>query len=69
MRGKSLGDTQVQNLIELLGVNLQGEAQRLWKMQIPDELLEEYTRAAVESVMLQMHALRTATDAASEPRH
>jgi hypothetical protein len=26
VHGKSVGDTQVQNLIDLMGVNLQGEA-------------------------------------------
>jgi hypothetical protein len=37
-------------------------------METPEELIEEYTRAAVESVMLQMHALRTAIDAETDPR-
>jgi len=63
MHGKSVGDAQVQNLIDLLGGNLQGEAQRFRETGIPEELIEEYTRAAVESVMLQMHTLRVASDA------
>ncbi|GJD74114.1 hypothetical protein [Methylobacterium goesingense] len=68
VQGKSVGDAQVQNLIELLGVNLQGKAKRLREMEIPEELIEEYTRAAVESVMLRMHALHTATDGEAESR-
>ncbi|KQQ27120.1 hypothetical protein ASF58_24585 [Methylobacterium sp. Leaf125] len=67
MQGKSVGDDQVQSLIELLGVNLQDKAQRLRDREIPLELIEEYTRAAAESVMLQMHALRIATGGEAEP--
>lgn len=60
MQGREDEDVQIQRLIELLGVNLQGEAQRLRENATPEELIEEYTRAAVESVMLRMQALRVA---------
>ena len=61
-----VGDPQVQNRVAAIGTNLQAEAQRLRDLAIPEELIEEYTRAAVEGVMLRMHALKAASDADPE---
>ena len=48
-----------------MGVKLREEAQRLRDMAIPEELIEEFTRAAVERVMLRMHAAHTVFDTSS----
>lgn len=60
LAGRSVEDADVQNLFEALGVSLQEEAQRLRERAVPEELIEEYTKAAVERVMLRMHAIRVA---------
>jgi hypothetical protein len=38
-------------------------------METPEELIEEYSRAAVENVMLPMHTLRIASDEKAGPQH
>jgi hypothetical protein len=60
LTGRSVEDADVQNLFEALGVSLQEEAQRLREQEVPEDLIEEYTRAVVEKVMLRMHAIRVA---------
>ncbi|WP_156376076.1 hypothetical protein [Methylobacterium sp. Leaf117] len=60
-----VGDLQFQDLVASMGVKLREEAQRLRDMATPEELIEEFTRAAVERVMLRMHATHTAFDTSS----
>ena len=61
LTGRGVEDADVQNLFEALGVGLQEEAKHLREREVPEDLIEEYTRAAVERVMLRMHAIRVAT--------
>ncbi|WP_156399135.1 hypothetical protein [Methylobacterium sp. Leaf466] len=62
LTGRSVEDADVQNLFEALGVSLQEEAQHLREREVPEDLIEEYTKAAVERVMLRMHAIRVAAE-------
>ncbi|WP_264048440.1 hypothetical protein [Methylobacterium flocculans] len=66
MHGRDAGDAQVRNLMEVLSLNLRAEAQRLRGLEVSEELIDEYARAAVESVMLRMQALREGPDARSD---
>lgn len=58
MHGRGTGDAPLRNLMEILSLNLRAEAQRLRGLGVGEELIEEYTRAAVETVVLRIHALR-----------
>ena len=60
-----VGDPQFQDLVASMGVKLREEAQRLRDMATPEELIEEYTRSAVERVMLRMHAAHAVFDKSS----
>lgn len=61
----NVGDPQFQNLVALMGAKLRDEVQRLRDIATPEELIEEYTRSAVERVMLRMHAAHAASDTSS----
>ena len=63
MRGRDAGEAHLQNFLEVLSLNLRAESQRLRGLEVREELIEEYARAVVETVMLRMHALREAPEA------
>lgn len=60
MRSQGAEAPEVQDLIGSIGLRLQDEARALRDGGSPEALIEEYTRAVVESVMLGMHALHAA---------
>lgn len=58
LQGRTIDDADGRVLTEMLGVSLQGEALRLREQGLLEELIEEYTKAAVEAVLLRMYAIR-----------
>lgn len=59
LQGRTVDDAEVRALTEMLGVSLQGEALRLREQGLPEELIEDYTKAAIEAVMLRMYAIHS----------
>ena len=56
--GRNMFDGASQRLVGMLGQSLEGEAQSLHEQGVPDEMIREYAKAAVEGMMVRLHAIR-----------